>query len=837
MIADVLERAIVAGEASVKRGPELLPVLRDAGVVDAGGYGVTIIFAGVVAALRGERGARARAPPPPARGHPPRARSPRPTATARTSPSPASGLERRAPSSRRSRRIGDSVLVVGDAHDAEGPRPHRRARAARPRSSPARARSRASTSPTCTSRSPSATERLRRRRRHGRRALRRAGGRDAATACAALFAGLGARRRSTAARRSTPRPTSCSPASTRCPPRRSSCCPNSPNVIMAAERAAELSEKVVRVVADALAAGRPGRRGRADARPPAAENAAAMQRRARARAHRRRRAGRARGRRRAASRSATRSASSRRSSSPGASPRRTLRDGPRRAWRATPSWSPASPATARRSATRQRARARARRRRARARDGGQPSWLVAARRPSERPALRRARRPTAPGGHDLTPCRRPSPAATTPEREALLAAPVRWPRPVALEAPLAVTPGQGRGGRARRSGLQTVGDLLVHLPRDRREARTVAELAPGEQATVVVEVRSIALAPVRRRGMKPLVEATVADETGRDEGRRSSTSRGSSASTRPARGSCCTASTRPATASASLARAHGARRRRGGGERRPLPGDRGHHVDADPRAGARRTATPSATSPSRCPGRLRVAERPARPPRGAGRGALRRPRGRPPAPGLRRAAARPARPAAPPRAPPRDARRAALDGGADADARAGWTSCCRSRRPATSARAMAAVDADLAGGRPMQRLLMGEVGSGKTVVALLRDAARRRARQAGRADGADRDAGRAALRDAAGAAARRGGARRAADRLHAGGAGAPTSWASSRRGELSLVVGTHALIEDAVVFDRLAVAVVDEQHRFGVRQRTRAGREGAGRASSRTSCT
>jgi len=51
--AEILERAIAAGEASVKRGPDLLPVLRDAGVVDAGGYGVTIIFAGVVAALRG----------------------------------------------------------------------------------------------------------------------------------------------------------------------------------------------------------------------------------------------------------------------------------------------------------------------------------------------------------------------------------------------------------------------------------------------------------------------------------------------------------------------------------------------------------------------------------------------------------------------------------------------------------------------------------------------------------------------------------------------------------------------------------------------------------------
>ena len=57
-IAEALERAVEAGQESVKRGPELLAALRDAGVVDAGGYGLTIIFAGVVAALRGEE------PPP-----------------------------------------------------------------------------------------------------------------------------------------------------------------------------------------------------------------------------------------------------------------------------------------------------------------------------------------------------------------------------------------------------------------------------------------------------------------------------------------------------------------------------------------------------------------------------------------------------------------------------------------------------------------------------------------------------------------------------------------------------------------------------------------------------
>jgi len=53
LIADILERAIVAGEESVRRGPELLPALKAAGVVDSGGYAVTVIFAGVVAVLRG----------------------------------------------------------------------------------------------------------------------------------------------------------------------------------------------------------------------------------------------------------------------------------------------------------------------------------------------------------------------------------------------------------------------------------------------------------------------------------------------------------------------------------------------------------------------------------------------------------------------------------------------------------------------------------------------------------------------------------------------------------------------------------------------------------------
>ena len=63
-IAVLLERAVAAGEASVMRTPDLLAVLREAGVVDAGGYALTVIFAGIVAALRGDE-------PPPLEHHAP----------------------------------------------------------------------------------------------------------------------------------------------------------------------------------------------------------------------------------------------------------------------------------------------------------------------------------------------------------------------------------------------------------------------------------------------------------------------------------------------------------------------------------------------------------------------------------------------------------------------------------------------------------------------------------------------------------------------------------------------------------------------------------------------
>ena len=111
-LAEIMENALQAGDAALKRGPELLPVLREAGVVDAGGYAVTIIFAGIVAALRG-------ADPPPLDHHAP-ARITHPqheSSTYRFCTNFAvtgDGLGDRSVWSERLEEFGDSVLVVGD---------------------------------------------------------------------------------------------------------------------------------------------------------------------------------------------------------------------------------------------------------------------------------------------------------------------------------------------------------------------------------------------------------------------------------------------------------------------------------------------------------------------------------------------------------------------------------------------------------------------------------------------------------------------------------------------------------------------------------------------------
>jgi uncharacterized protein len=54
LLAEVLENALEAGTEAVDRGPEQLAVLRESGVVDAGAYGLTVMIAGCLAALRGD---------------------------------------------------------------------------------------------------------------------------------------------------------------------------------------------------------------------------------------------------------------------------------------------------------------------------------------------------------------------------------------------------------------------------------------------------------------------------------------------------------------------------------------------------------------------------------------------------------------------------------------------------------------------------------------------------------------------------------------------------------------------------------------------------------------
>ncbi len=128
------------------------------------------------------------------------------------------------------------------------------------------------------------------------------------------------------------------------------------------------------------------------------------------------------------------------------------------------------------------------------------------------------------------------------------------------------------------------------------------------------------------------------------------------------------------------------------------------------------------------------------------------------------------------------------------------------------------IEHDLAREHPMQRLVQGDVGSGKTVVAALAAA---RAIESGWQAAlmaptellAEQHFGRIAhwlaplgvgttwLAGRLGAAAKR----KAQDDI--------------ARGAAQLVIGTHALIQEAVNFDRLGLAIVDEQHRFGVAQR------------------
>ncbi len=407
----------------------------------------------------------------------------------------------------------------------------------------------------------------------------------------------------------------------------------------------------------------------------------------------------------------------------------------------------------------------------------------------------------------------------------MIGAPVRWPRPSRLDAPLRLASAK-TADALHALGLHTVGELLEHLPRASRETRTVAALQAGEQATVAVQVRTIGMRAVRRRGMRPLVEATVADAT---------------ASMR------ATFFNQPWLAKryppGTRLLLHGKAEKRGGFRV-------SHHAIGSEPEGAGTSASGETGAVAHYPAGEGVSSTQILTLVQGARGALA---------DVTEALSAAMRVAE--GLPDRASALAAMHFPADhTDSETGRARLAfeellltqlvflrrRARRrahegavtlaeePSLSARwladglpfsltgdqrrAIEAIEEDLRQPRAMQRLLMGEVGSGKTVVALH---AMLRAVEHGHQAALMAPTETLAEQHFA-TVQRLLGSEPVAVALLTG-----STPAGRRRdilgklasGELSLIVGTHALIEPDVHFRSLAVAVVDEQHRFGVRQR------------------
>ncbi|MGK2878178.1 MAG: ATP-dependent DNA helicase RecG [Solirubrobacterales bacterium] len=401
-------------------------------------------------------------------------------------------------------------------------------------------------------------------------------------------------------------------------------------------------------------------------------------------------------------------------------------------------------------------------------------------------------------------------------REVLAAAPIRWPRPSLLRAPLPVGPKVLEA--ADRLGIHDLGDLIEHVPvtHEFRAGRQIKQLKAGEEATIEVELRSISLRPTRRRNLR-IIEAVVLDESG-------------SGKAVWFNQQWLAKQLEPGTHLRLFGRFKGGAFQvkehavisasEGGADSGPVsvyPGTEGlksqrlrELVDAV------RGIELEVVEP--LPGRLRAQERligradalsethfpSGQHASGAGRErlAFEELLLQQLALGMRRRR--------------RTAGRGALELPAQETVVAGWRERLPFEFTGDQREAIATIDRDLARGVPMQRLLMGEVGSGKTVVALN---AMLRA--------AENDA-QAALMAPTETLAEQHFATLDAMLAEVPLALLTGSTPASRRkeilarlatGELPLIVGTHALIEDLVEFRRLALAVVDEQHRFGVRQR------------------
>ena len=406
-------------------------------------------------------------------------------------------------------------------------------------------------------------------------------------------------------------------------------------------------------------------------------------------------------------------------------------------------------------------------------------------------------------------------------------APARWPstgslpRPDVLERPVDTLPGVGPAVRRKlaRLGVETVGDVLAHRPRryeSAAEERTISELFGEEEAILDVTVRR---ASSRRRGRLHILTAHVADATGEIR---------------------ATWFNQPwleaRLAPGTRLRLRGKQNRFGFQVATYDVGDGVETADfapvypatADLAQKTLRSVTESALPYARAggeplPAAIRVEER--LPLRADALVGIHRPRGEDDAERARRRLALDELLTLQLALRRRTVEREALVAEAlplPGELAARYREALPFTLTEAQEHAIAEIDADLGRTTPMQRLLQGDVGSGKTAVALhtlLRavEAGRQGALMAPTETLAEQhfltveqlctELGvRVALLTSSLTARER----RTVHQLVAS-------------GDVGIAVGTHALIQREVEFADLAVAVVDEQHRFGVEQRAALG--------------
>ncbi len=405
------------------------------------------------------------------------------------------------------------------------------------------------------------------------------------------------------------------------------------------------------------------------------------------------------------------------------------------------------------------------------------------------------------------------------------AAPVRWPRPSLLRTLLPVSAKTLEA--AERIGIRDLGDLIEHVPvtHEFRAGRLIKQLRAGEEATIEVELRSISLRPTRRNNLR-IVEAVVLDDSGSGKAvwfNQQWLAKQLEPGTHLRLFGKMKGGTFQVKEHAVIAASEG------GADSGPIsvyPGTEGLKSQrlrelVDEARGAEWNVIEP------LPGRFRARERLMS--RADALSELHFPSDRrASAAGRERLAFEELllqQLALGMRRRRRVAGRSAPELPANGTLTARWRDRLPFEFTGDQRDAIATIDRDLSRKVPMQRLLMGEVGSGKTVIAL--SAMLRAAENDGQAalmaptetlaeqhfatlDAMLPEVPLALLTGSTSAARRR------------------EILARLATGELPLIVGTHALIEDLVEFRNLALAVVDEQHRFGVRQRAALDAKAAG---------